>query len=73
MCQTLDLLTIRVLDYLRLLKCFLRDKNISLEDYLVRKDIVVIIDGDEYCELDKLIDCGLIDKDSIVLRYPRSN
>lgn len=56
-----------------LLKCFLRDKNISLEDYLVRKDIVVIIDGDEYCELDKLIDCGLIDKDSIVLRYPRSN
>ena len=56
-----------------LLKCFLRDKNISLEDYLVRKDIVVIIDGDEYCELDKLIDCGLIKKDSIVLRYPRSN
>ena len=56
-----------------LLKCFLRDKNISLEDYLVRKDIVVIIDGDEYCELDKLIDCGLINKDSIVLRYPKSN
>lgn len=55
-----------------LLKRFLRDKNISLEDYLVRKDIVVIIDGDEYCELDKLIDCGLINKGSIVLRYPRS-
>ena len=33
---------------------------------------MVIIDGDEYCELDKLIDCGLIRKDSIVLRYPKS-
>jgi len=55
-----------------LLKNFLRTNNFSLEDYLVRKDIVVIIDGDEYCELDKLIDCGLIKKDSIVLRYPRS-
>ena len=55
-----------------LLKGFLRDNNLTLEDYLVRKDVVVIIDGDEYCELDNLIDCGLIKKDSIVLRYPKS-
>ena len=54
-----------------LLRGFLRDKNISLEDYLVRKDVVVIIDGDEYCELDNLIGCGLIREDSIVVRYPR--
>ena len=55
-----------------LLKGFLRDNNFTLKDYLVRKDVVVIIDGDEYCELDNLIDCGLIKKDSIVLRYPKS-
>ena len=55
-----------------LLKEFLRDNNFTLEDYLVRKDIVVIIDGDEYDELGNLIECGLIKKDSIVLRFPKS-
>lgn len=53
-----------------LLRRFLADNNLSLEDYLVRKDVVVVIDGDEYCELGKLIDCGMIDKDSIVLICP---
>ena len=53
-----------------LLRRFLVDNNLSLEDYLVRKDVCVVIDGDEYCELGKLIDCGMIDKDSIVLIYP---
>lgn len=56
---------------LGLLRGFLELNNLTLEDYLVRKDIVVIIDGDEYCELDNLINCGLIKKDSIVLRYPK--
>lgn len=55
-----------------LLKGFLRDNNLTLEDYLVRKDVVVIIDGDEYGELDNLIECGLIKKDSIILRFPKS-
>ena len=54
-----------------LLKRFLKDNNLSLEDYLVRKDIVVVIDGDEYCELSNLIECGLINEDSIVLRFPK--
>jgi len=54
-----------------LLKRFLKDNNLSLEDYLVRKDIVVVIDGDEYCELSSLIECGLINEDSIVLRFPK--
>lgn len=54
-----------------LLDGFLRSNIITLEDYLVRKDIVVVIDGDEYCELDNLIGCGLIKEDSIVIRYPR--
>lgn len=56
---------------LGLLKRFLKDNNLSLEDYLVRKDIVVVIDGDEYCELSSLIECGLINEDSIVLRFPK--
>lgn len=49
---------------------FLKSNNLSLEDYLTRKDIVVVTDGDEYCELGKLIDCGMIDKDSIALICP---
>lgn len=48
------------------LKNFLAKNNLTLEDYLVRKDIVVIIDGDEYCVFISLIDCGLVDKDNIV-------
>ena len=55
-----------------LLTGFLDLNGLSLEDYLVRKDVVVVIDGDEYCELDNLIDCGLIKEDSIVLRFPKS-
>lgn len=56
-----------------LLRRFLKANNLTLEDFLVRKDVVVVIDGDEYCELDNLIDCGLINKDSIVLRFPKSD
>lgn len=56
-----------------LLRGFLKTNNLTLEDFLVRKDVVVVIDGDEYCELDNLIDCGLISKDSIVLRFPKSD
>lgn len=55
-----------------LLTGFLELNKLSLEDFLIRKDIVVVIDGDEYCELDNLINCGLIKKDSIVLRFPKS-
>ena len=54
-----------------LLRGFLKANNLTLEDYLVRKDVVLVVDGDEYCELDNLIDCGLISKDSIVLRFPK--
>lgn len=55
-----------------LLTGFLELNNLSLEDYLTRKDVVVIIDGDEYDELGNLIECGLIKEDSIVLRFPKS-
>lgn len=54
-----------------LLKRFLKDNNLSLEDYLIRKDIVVVITGDEYSTLSDMFECGLINKDSIVLQFPR--
>lgn len=54
-----------------LLKRFLKDNNLSLEDYLVRKDVVVIITGDEYSTLSDMFKCGLINKDSIVLQFPK--
>ena len=52
------------------LRCFLEENNLSLEDYLVRKDIAVIITGDEYSTFKDMVTCGLINKDSIVIQYP---
>lgn len=51
-----------------LLKRFLKETNMNLEEYLIRKDVVVVVDGDEFCELENLIDCGLINERSIILR-----
>ena len=52
------------------LRGFLEENNLSLEDYLVRKDITVIITGDEYSTFSDMITCRLINKDSIVTQYP---
>ena len=52
------------------LRGFLEENNLSLEDYLVRKDIAVIITGDEYSTFKDMVTCGLINKDSIVTQYP---
>ena len=49
---------------------FLKSNNLSLEDYLTRKDIVVIITGDEYSTFSNMILCGLIDVNNIVTQYP---
>ena len=53
-----------------LLTGFLKSNNLSLEDYLTRKDIVVIITGDEYSTFSDMILCGLIDVNNIVTQYP---
>lgn len=52
------------------LKKFLEINNLSLEDFLIRKDIVVVIDGDEYQIFNNMIDCGLVDADNIEVQYP---
>ena len=51
---------------------FLKKNNISVEDFLTCKKYYVIIDGDEYCEWDKLKLSGLLNKSRIVKEYPDS-
>lgn len=53
-----------------LLRKFLKTHGLSLEDFLVRKDILVVIDGDEYQIFTNMVDCGLIDIDNIEVQYP---
>lgn len=48
---------------------FLKKYGLTLEEYLIRKDIVVITDGDEYCIFGTMLDSGLIDKDAIQAIY----
>lgn len=48
-----------------LLQRFLETHKLSLEDFLVHKKYIVIIDGDEYCIWDKLRDAGLVDLSNI--------
>ena len=44
---------------------FLKKYGLTLEEYLIRKDIMVVIDGDELCVFGTMMDSGLIDKDAI--------
>ena len=53
-----------------ILKRFLSNNNLSLEDYLVRKDIITIITGDEFSTFSDMVTCGLIDVNNIVIQYP---
>ena len=50
---------------LGLFQGFLKKYGLTLEEYLIRKDIVVVIDGDELCVFGTMMDSGLIDKDAI--------
>lgn len=51
---------------------FLEKYNFTLEDYLIRKDIIVIIDGDEYYLFDTMVDAGIVDKNAIQIKYPET-
>lgn len=51
------------------LQCFLSESGLSLEDFLIRKDIAVIIDNDNTCYLSKYIKRGKFDEDNIVKMY----
>lgn len=51
---------------------FLEKYNITLEEYLIRKDIIVIIDGDEYYLFNTMADAGIVDKNAIQIKYPET-
>jgi len=54
-----------------LLQKFLDKYNITLEDYLIRKDIVVIVDGDECDIFGTMLEAGIVDKNAIQIKYPK--
>lgn len=43
-----------------LLQRFLEKYDVSLEDFLTRREYFVVIDGDEYCVFDKMTDMGIV-------------
>ena len=51
---------------------FLEKYNITLEDYLIRKDIIVIIDGDEYYIFGTMVKSGIINTNEIEVQYPKN-
>lgn len=53
-----------------MLDSFLNKHGISLEEFLLNKKYVIVIDGDEYCEFDKLIDAKIVNLDNLVEIYP---
>ena len=52
-----------------MLKNFLKDRGISLKEFLTNKKYVIIVDGDEYCALDKLVYSGLFNRSVVVGTY----
>ena len=44
-----------------LLSVTLKENEITLEEFIINSKYVVIVDGDEYAEFEKLKDSGLID------------
>ena len=49
---------------------WLKKANISLEEFLMNKNIIVICDGDEYCIWTDLKKLGLVTKDNIKMAIP---
>jgi len=45
-----------------LLQRFLKEKKVTLKEFLTNKKYIIIQDGDEYYYLDKYIECGIIDR-----------
>ena len=56
-----------------MLSGFLKEENISLEEYLTNKKYVVIQDGDEYCYWLDMKRVGLVNMDAIDHEYPKDD
>ena len=48
-----------------MLQHFIEKNNLTIEDALFNNKYIIIIDGDEYDTWGKMINCGLIDKNSL--------
>ena len=55
-----------------LLKNFLKDKGISLKEFLTNKRYMIVQDGDEYCDFDRLLKSGIINRNFITEIYDES-
>jgi len=55
-----------------LLRSFLAAKGITLKEFLTNKKYVVVIDSDEYCDFDRYLKSGLIDRNFITEIYGNS-
>lgn len=53
-----------------LLQGFLKEKKISLEEFLTNSKYMVVVDGDEYCEFESIIRSGIVDTSKIDYIYP---
>lgn len=56
-----------------LLQHFLEKNNISLRDFITKAKYIVVIDGDEYCEFDKILESGIVDLSKIIERFPKDS
>ena len=52
-----------------LLKNFIKEKGISIKEFLTNKKYIIIQDGDEYYEFEKILRAGLINRDFITEIY----
>lgn len=56
-----------------LLTNFLKDKGISLKEFLTNKKYTIIVDGDEYDTYRRMKNSGFINLDFIVEEYDKSS
>lgn len=54
-----------------LLQRFLDKYGITIEEYLIRKDIIVIVNGDECDIFGTMLEAGIVDKNAIQIKYPK--
>ena len=55
-----------------LLKNFLKDKKISLKEFLTNKKYYIVVDGDEYCAWETYKEIENFDPDATVEEYTKS-
>ena len=52
---------------------FLKEKNISLKEFLTNKKYIIVIDSDEVCEFNNMVDNNLLNKEFIESIYTTSD